>query len=322
VNVNPSRLVVASGCPLPAARVGVPYSTRITASGGTTPYRFVTEGALPAGLTVSGDGVVSGTPSSSGNFDFNLRLTDAAGRFDVVPCGVSVALPELPSVRIGDLPPVMSPASAGPRVTVELSRAYSLPVQGRLNLDVAGDTGSSDGMVNRGDPRVRFANGERSIDFTIPPGSMRFTADIASTGTVATAVTATVTELKAGGNRVTLVPAPRLFRVPRSAPVVTDACYVQRNDGFDAVITGYTTTRQLTAAEFVINAGGVDYQERVDVTDSALAYFGSDESVRSGGAFTLSVPFGANSPTPISGASVVLRNSEGAAASRSMQRCR
>jgi hypothetical protein len=322
VNVNPSRLVVASGCPLPAARVGVPYSTHITASGGTTPYRFTSEGVLPSGLTLNGDGAVTGTPTGSGNFDFNLRLVDAQGRFDVVPCGVSVALPELPSVRIGDLPPVMSAASAGPRVTVDLSRAYSLPVQGRLNLDVAADTGSSDGLVNRGDPRVRFANGERSVEFTIPAGSLRFTADIASTGTVATTVTANVTELKAGGNRVTLAPAPRLFRVMRSAPVVTDACYVTRTDGFDAVITGYTTTRGLTSADFVVNAGGVDYKETVSVADSAQSYFASDESIRNGGGFTLTVPFGANSPATISGASVVLRNSEGATASRTMQTCR
>jgi hypothetical protein len=322
VNVNPSRLVLTSACPLPAARVAVPYSVRMGASGGTTPYRFSTEGVLPAGFVVSGDGVVTGTPTASGSFDFDVRLTDAQGRFAVLPCGVSVALPELPAVRISDVQPSFNPASAGPRISVELSRAYSLPVQGRLNLSLTADTGSIDGMVNRPDPRVRFMSGERSVEFTIPAGSQRFTADVASTGTVAMTATASISDLKAGGNRVTLSPAPRVFRVPRSAPVVTEACYTTRADGFDAVITGFTTTRQLKTAEFAINAGGVDYKEKVEVSNSAAAYFGSDDAFRTGGAFTLTVPFGADSPTPVSTISVTLSNSEGATASKAMQRCR
>jgi hypothetical protein len=322
VNVSPSRLVLTSGCPLPNARVSVPYSTRMFATGGTTPYRFTSEGLLPAGVIVNADGSVTGTPTASGNFEFNLRLTDAQNRFALVPCGISVALPELPSVRIVDIAPSFNPASAGPRVAVELARAYSLPVQGRLNLLVTPDTGSADGMVNRGDPRLRFGNGERSIDFTIPAGTQRFTSDISSTGTVASTVTVTVTELRAGGNRVTLSPVPRVFRVPRSAPVLTDACWVSRTDGFDAVVTGYTTTRQLKSAEFVINAGGTDYREKVDVGASAAEYFGSDDAFRNGGAFTLTVPFGANAPTPLTSVSVTLSNSEGATASKALQRCR
>jgi hypothetical protein len=88
------------------------------------------------------------------------------------------------------------------------------------------------------------------------------------------------------------------------------------------VITGYTTTRQLKSAEFVINAGGTDYREKVDVRESAAEYFGSDDAFRNGGAFTLTVPFGANAGTPLSSASVTLSNSEGATASKAMQRCR
>ncbi|HET8546757.1 MAG TPA: Ig domain-containing protein [Bryobacteraceae bacterium] len=321
VRVNPSPLVLASGCPLPAARVAVPYSTRMVASGGTSPYHFNAEGPLPAGVMLNGDGTVEGTPTASGNFEFSLRLTDAQGRFALLPCGVSVALPELPLVRIADVPLTFSPAAAGPRISVELSRAYSLPVQGRLNLTLVADTGSADGMVNRADPRVRLNNGARSIDFTVPAGSQRFSADVVSTGTVAMTATASVTELRAGGNRVTLSPAPRVFRVPRSAPAVTDACYVSRLDGFDAVITGYTTTRQLNGAEFLINAGGTDYREKVDVRDSAAQYFGTDDAFRNGGAFTLTVPFGASAPTPVTSVSVTLSNSEGAAASKVLQRC-
>ena len=60
--------------------VGKPYSKTITASGGTAPYRFeLVAGALPGGLTLSGTGVVSGTPTAVGTFSFTVRATDANG---------------------------------------------------------------------------------------------------------------------------------------------------------------------------------------------------------------------------------------------------
>lgn len=79
----------AAGCPtitlspetIPAATAGTPYGpVTITASGGTAPYTFaVSAGALPPGLTLSSDGVISGTPTQSGSFTVTITATDAAG---------------------------------------------------------------------------------------------------------------------------------------------------------------------------------------------------------------------------------------------------
>ena len=67
---------------LPAAMIGAPYLQTITASGGTAPYAFsVISGTLPAGLSLSADGVLSGTPTGTGSFTFTVRATDAAGCF-------------------------------------------------------------------------------------------------------------------------------------------------------------------------------------------------------------------------------------------------
>ena len=65
---------------LPAAAVATSYSaTTITASGGTSPYTYnVTSGALPAGLTLSSAGVLSGTPTAGGTFTFTITATDSA----------------------------------------------------------------------------------------------------------------------------------------------------------------------------------------------------------------------------------------------------
>ncbi|SCB46735.1 Putative Ig domain-containing protein, partial [Rhizobium miluonense] len=64
---------------LPAATVATAYSQTLTASGGTAPYsQAVTAGALPAGLTLSTGGVLSGTPTASGTFNFTVTATDSS----------------------------------------------------------------------------------------------------------------------------------------------------------------------------------------------------------------------------------------------------
>ena len=67
--------------PLPAGRTGRSYSRRLTGLGGTPPHRFALEsGSLPAGLTLSEDGVVSGTPTGSGDWSFTARVVDSGGQ--------------------------------------------------------------------------------------------------------------------------------------------------------------------------------------------------------------------------------------------------
>jgi hypothetical protein len=64
---------------LPSAAVSSAYSQSVSASGGTSPYTYtVTSGSLPAGLTLSSAGVLSGTPTSGGSFSFTITATDAS----------------------------------------------------------------------------------------------------------------------------------------------------------------------------------------------------------------------------------------------------
>jgi hypothetical protein len=65
---------------LPDATPGMPYAQAITAAGGTAPHTFsVTVGALPSGLTLSPNGVLTGTPTVPGVFDFVVTAVDANG---------------------------------------------------------------------------------------------------------------------------------------------------------------------------------------------------------------------------------------------------
>jgi hypothetical protein len=82
-----SIVIPVSGCPvitvnpatLPPGVIGTPYSQTVSATGGTAPYTFtLSSGALPPGLTLNGTtGVISGTPTTAGQFNFTITATDA-----------------------------------------------------------------------------------------------------------------------------------------------------------------------------------------------------------------------------------------------------
>jgi photosystem II stability/assembly factor-like uncharacterized protein len=86
VTMNAARSVTASftqisisPATLPGGTLGVAYNQTISASDGTAPYSFaVTSGALPAGLSLSSAGVLSGTPTAVGSYAFTVTATDAA----------------------------------------------------------------------------------------------------------------------------------------------------------------------------------------------------------------------------------------------------
>jgi len=64
---------------LPPATVGVSYSAGVAASGGAEPYRWsALSSGLPPGLAVDpASGAISGTPSQSGSYSFQLQVTDS-----------------------------------------------------------------------------------------------------------------------------------------------------------------------------------------------------------------------------------------------------
>lgn len=82
--IQPSGTPAAARAPLTIAspafhsgEVGVTYApVTLSAAGGLPPYTWSSIGSLPAGLTLSSDGVVSGTPTQSGNFAFGVQVLD------------------------------------------------------------------------------------------------------------------------------------------------------------------------------------------------------------------------------------------------------
>ena len=73
-------LTSAVGAPTPW-EVGVPFSARLSASGGSGIYTWsVAVGALPSGFAIAADGALTGRTQTAGTYRATLRLTDTEGR--------------------------------------------------------------------------------------------------------------------------------------------------------------------------------------------------------------------------------------------------
>ncbi len=106
---------LAGGCPLidiepdtiDAGIVGKPVSIQFEASNGVAPYVWdLAFGELPDGLTLSSGGLLSGTPTTEGEYSFTVRATDDNGCPGVV--GFSDLAIELPG------PIIVFPETVGP----------------------------------------------------------------------------------------------------------------------------------------------------------------------------------------------------------------
>ncbi|MEO6724306.1 MAG: Ig domain-containing protein, partial [Blastocatellia bacterium] len=71
------QTITISPATIPGAFKGAPYSQTFTAAGAIGAVTWsVSAGSLPAGLTLSSAGMLSGTPSAIGNFTFTVKATD------------------------------------------------------------------------------------------------------------------------------------------------------------------------------------------------------------------------------------------------------
>jgi hypothetical protein len=80
---------------LPAATEGTPYSTQLAAQGGATPYKWKAVGALPSGLTLSKQGVLSGTVPDTvtpGNVTIHVQVTDHSSPVETATASLSLTI--------------------------------------------------------------------------------------------------------------------------------------------------------------------------------------------------------------------------------------
>jgi FG-GAP repeat/Putative Ig domain len=93
---------------LPPGMKGSPYNETLMATGGVEPYVFSGKsGRLPPGLGMSADGVISGTPTRTGNFSFTVQVRDSNGCTGTAAYSIAITVPGIefsraPYARRGD----------------------------------------------------------------------------------------------------------------------------------------------------------------------------------------------------------------------------
>ncbi|MCL2317269.1 MAG: right-handed parallel beta-helix repeat-containing protein, partial [Actinomycetia bacterium] len=87
VAVEPPRIVTTS---LPSGTVGAPYGQTLAAVGGEPIVWSLDGGGLPDGLTLAGNGAITGTPLVAGTSTFIVRATNPAG-YDTAQLSIAVA---------------------------------------------------------------------------------------------------------------------------------------------------------------------------------------------------------------------------------------
>ncbi|SOY42639.1 putative Ig domain-containing protein [Cupriavidus taiwanensis] len=107
ITVSSPTLIYAPSSPPPGS-VGGAYSQSLAvASGGSGPYTYtLASGALPPGMTLSSAGLLAGTPTAGGTFNFTVRATDsssgtgpfsaASGTLSLVLGGAAMSLSPAP----------------------------------------------------------------------------------------------------------------------------------------------------------------------------------------------------------------------------------
>jgi hypothetical protein len=98
-----------SSCPLPPAQLGRSFEAALASEGGVAPYVWTASGALPAGLTLSSEGRLSGIPVAPGTAVFTVAVRDGNGILATQQCEQFVT--PKPLRLLGDCP--FPPAAVG-----------------------------------------------------------------------------------------------------------------------------------------------------------------------------------------------------------------
>jgi hypothetical protein len=271
--------------------VGTAYAASFAASGGIAPYTFSASG-LPAGLSMSAAGAISGTPTAPGAATIVVTVKDSSAASTSRSFAVTIGLPPAPplSFTIAGISDIANPLQQ-PRLQVTLGSSYPVDVVVTLTLTFTPDNGGDD-------PTVQFSSGGRTARITVPAGATTGATDVGvQTGTVAGLIAITA-QLQASGQDVTPSPAPRrTIRIAAGAPVIVPGTLtaVRNSTGFTVTLTGYATDRELTQAIFVFTAAAGSSLQTTTLTvpiDAMFAaYFGGASATPFGSQFTYTQPF-------------------------------
>ena len=181
-------VLALTATPSANTEVNAAYSQSNAVSGGTAPYTyFVSAGALPAGTTLSTAGLVSGTPTTAGQFSYTIQVTDNIGAIasaassGTIAATVTIAATASAETEV-DVPySQMNVASGGVTPYIYSVSGGTLPVGTTLDTTLGTVSGVPTG------PGGMFSY---TIKVTDHDGQ---TATVATSGTIAATVTLVAT---------------------------------------------------------------------------------------------------------------------------------
>jgi hypothetical protein len=115
-----SPITITTASPLPSGTVGTAYNQTLAVSGGTAPYAWTVAAgsALPAGLTLSTAGIISGVPTAAGTVSTNITVTDAASgtatkafSITVSPAGAALSITTASPLAAGTVGTAYAPVT-------------------------------------------------------------------------------------------------------------------------------------------------------------------------------------------------------------------
>ena len=297
---------------LPHGFQNADYSQQFQSTGGTSPFTWlVTAGTLPAGLTLTTDGLLSGKPTVVGAQKITVTVTDALGvafssDFDLV------IDPPISALSIQSLPAVLKP-TGNVAIQLSLAQPHPSPLAGQLSLSF-----TSSAEVPGDDPMTRFSSGSRVVKFTIPANSTSAVLPsglMLLTGTVAGTVALTAS-FDNGPSDVP-VASPTIVQ---SAPQIANVAALRTFGGFDVQITGYSTSRRVTRVEFGFDVDTGNATQRItlqrDVDTEFNAWYRNAASGAYGSAFSFIQTFTVQGDTSrIKAVTVRLTNAQGSTSS-------
>ena len=310
-------------CPNPGTGQNI---YQFTATGGTAPYVFslAVPGTLPPGMNLSSAGVLNGPPTATGSYTFTVVATDslqAIGSLTSTLVVGTVGQPVSVNIILGGSTSGTIPAAQQPPVVLSIGGTpFPYTVTGTVTVAFTSAVGGINSLV-------LFSNGTPTTTFTIPANTNNALINNGNvlTGTQAGTLTLTATQFtdRFGNVMTPATPSPVSYTIAAGPPVITNVS-VSNNppaspSGFTLLVTGYSTTRDMTSATFTFTSPSTDTLASstvtVPLTAAFTTWYSDSRSNPFGSTFVMTIPFTfASSATvtkPISGVTLTMTNSKG-----------